>query len=875
MSDQFLRGQLLQLVDLHGLSAECRDDLLDLLESPMSSGDGASWMGDEDTYNIDLMDDAPTELGLPAPAQRYAFLELLGEGGMGEVHRVFDRHLNRTMAMKVLKKSLLRSPRARARFVAEARITAQLQHPGIVPVHDVGELDTSQPYYTMREVQGQTLRAAIDAVHAVSQSERWGETAARGDRPGWTLRRLLGALRRTCEAMAYAHSRGVVHRDIKPDNIMVGAFGEVLVMDWGIAMVLDQSAPRFAASPITGVDDKRARFTGVVGTPAYMSFEQATGEPARIGPHSDVYSLGATMYRILSGEAPFRGDAQEIRRRLLTGQPLPPRHRGGPPIPEELEEACMRAMAREPADRFPSPAGLADAITAWLEGAQRRDRALEVVARADRLHPEIDHLRGRVRELRADSERLLSNVRPHDPEQKKRPGWKKQDEADALAREADLKTLQYRETLRTALHYVRDLGEARDRLADHYAARHAAAEARRDAREAEIQERMLRAHDSGRYAPYLRGEGAMTLYTDPPGARVRLYRYETQYRRMVPVYQRSLGYTPLITVRLPIGSYVLKIQHPNCAEVSYPVQITRQEHWSGAPPGEREPKAIYLPRRGELRASDCYIPAGWFRSGGDPDAGHALPPRKVWCDALVIRRFPVTNAEYIAFLDDLVARGQEELALRYAPRERPTPNDPEGGLLYGRSSLGRFLLVPDAHGDVWLQDMPVIMMPWAGVVAYCRWLSRQEGLPWRLPGELEWEKSARGVDGRRYPWGDNFDPSWACTRESHMGRSQPVAVDSFPVDESPYGVRGMAGNARDWCGDVYSPRGPRLEGNQVVPPILPMRADLSAGHTGITRGGAWWYSPQAARVTYRAVYLPSIRFHPLTFRIARTFPNPS
>ncbi|MFT4979642.1 MAG: serine/threonine protein kinase/formylglycine-generating enzyme required for sulfatase activity [Myxococcota bacterium] len=870
-NDRNVRGQLLRIADLYGLGPDCLEDLMELLEEPQKR---ETWMKTEPS--LALWDEPVPRLDAPPvpevlPGSRYEVLDELGVGGMGEVHRVFDRQLNRSMARKVLKRSLLSSNQARARFLAEARITAQLQHPGIVPIHDVGELLGGQPFYTMREIRGQTLKEAIRAVHRVSSAEAWGEARAGGDgeQPPWSLRRLVSALRRACEAIAYAHSRGVIHRDIKPDNIMVGAFGEVLVMDWGIARLLDQRAPRFAATPIVGVE---AFDAGVVGTPAYMPFEQADGSRL-VGPRADTYALGATLYHILTGKTPYSGDVHEIRRKLLAGPPAHPRERAGPPIPAELEDACLAAMAREPEDRLRSPLALAEAITNWLEGARRRDVALKIVARADGMRPELGRLRGRVRELRAEADKLLADVRPHASEAHKQPGWSKQDEAAALEREASLKELEYRETLRTALHYVQDLPEARDRLADYYAARHTEAERSRHPHDAEIQGRLLQAHDRGRYATYLRGEGALTLYTDPPGARVRLYRYEPRQRRQVPVYLRSLGYTPIISLTLPIGSYLLKIQHPDRQEVRYPLLIERQEHWDGVPPGGLQPHPVYLPRRRELRSDDCYVPAGWFWSGGDPDAGLSLPRRRLWCDGAIVKRFPVTNAEYMAFLDDLVASGQEPLARRYAPRERPTPDAPDGALLYGRSSLGRFLLVPDATGDVWLQDMPVIMMPWAGAVAYTRWKAAREGLPWRLPGELEWEKAARGVDGRLYPWGDRFDPSWCCTRASHPGRPQPVSVDSFPIDESPYGVRGMAGNTRDWCGDLYSPRGPRLEADRVVPPQLPTRTEHSAGHTGITRGGAWWYSPREARVTYRTIYLPQIRFHPLSFRLASSFPT--
>ena len=863
MSDaRNLRGQILQIVELYGLPDECQEDLLDIIHS---SGTFQSWTPEEDD---DGGADSPA---LPAASTRYQELEQLGIGGMGVVHRVFDQHLNRTMARKVLKLSLLHSNQARARFLAEARITAQLNHPGIAPVHDVSELPTGQPCYTMREIQGGTLHDAIDAVHAVSSESRWREALSIHG-PPWTMRRLLSALRRACEAVAYAHSRGVIHRDLKPDNIMVGPFGEVLVLDWGIARVMNQRRPPFSLNPIIGIDDALDRARSVVGTPSYMPFEQAGG--GSVGPRSDVYALGATLYHLLSGQPPYTGERRDIQRRILAGPPEPLTQHSGPPIPEELQETCRKAMAREPIDRFASATELAEAITAWLEGAREQDRARAIVRRADEMRPEIEHLRSRVSTLRSEAEALLDGVRPHEPDERKLPGWKKQDAADVLEQDAEKLSLEYRESIRSALQYARDLPEAQTRLAEHYALRHARSEAEREPHRAALSEHLLRRYDQGRYAGYLRAEGALSLVTDPPGARVRIYRYEMRRRRLVPVYWKTLGQTPLTAITLPIGSYVLSIHHSDRAPVRYPIFIERQAHWNGIPPGGSAPHPIYLPTRRELSGSSEYIPPGWCWSGGDHNAGRALPRQRLWVDGMIVGRFPITNAEYIAFLDDLVAQGRTDEAVRYAPRDRPTHGDPEGGLIYGRSKLGRFLLVPDIHGNVWLQDWPVMMMGWAGAVAYCHWWSRRSGKAWRLPGELEWEKAARGVDGRIYPWGDDFDASWCCTRESHPGSPQPMPVSSFPIDESPYGIRGMAGNTRDWCGDIYSPHGPRLNGARVLPTSLPRRVDSSTGHTGITRGGAWWYSPREARLTYREIHLPAIRFHPLSFRIARTFPDP-
>ena len=174
----------------------------------------------------------------------------------------------------------------------------------------------------------------------------------------------------------------------------------------------------------------------------------------------------------------------------------------------------------------------------------------------------------------------------------------------------------------------------------------------------------------------------------------------------------------------------------------------------------------------------------------------------------MMRRFPVTNREYLAFLDDLVAQGREEEALLWVPRERVGTQGQEGPMNYGRDERGRFALVVDADGDAWLPDWPVLNIHFGCAVAFGRWEAARRGRPWRLPGDLEWEKAARGVDGRFFPWGDVLDGAWCCWVDSYAGRPLPAVVDSFPVDESTFGVRGMGGNVQDWCADLHRRDGP-------------------------------------------------------------------
>lgn len=188
-----------------------------------------------------------------------------------------------------------------------------------------------------------------------------------------------------------------------------------------------------------------------------------------------------------------------------------------------------------------------------------------------------------------------------------------------------------------------------------------------------------------------------------------------------------------------------------------------------------------------------------------------------------------------------------------------------GSLVYGRTADGRFVLRDDADGDPWHPDYPVLLVDWPASVAYADWLAERTGRPWRLLGELEREKAARGVDERFFPWGDGFDPSWCCVRESHAGRPLPVVVDSRPVDTSPYGVRGLAGNVQDGCGDVFRTLGPDVEGDRVAVP-----SDRDPRAARVSRGGNWNAPPRMGRSAQRFRREPGGRFEYLGFRVGHS-----
>jgi CRP-like cAMP-binding protein len=285
--------------------------------------------------------------GVPTPAN-LRILREIGRGVAGRIHPAVDRNLLRPVALKRLSKELAAKQFYRDGFIAEAQMTGQLAHPNIVPVHELGVSPDGVPYFTMKLVHGVGFDKWLRA-RPTGSSDRVPEG--------------LEIFLKVCDAIAYAHDRGVIHRDLKPDNVMVGAFGQVYVMDWGLAR-LTKARPRSGAGA-----QMEAR--GPVGTPHYMSPEQARGNPDEMDERSDVFGLGAILYQIVSGQVPYGRiqDPNEVVARAREGRTVPIEEAMKQrPLAKRIRAIVTRAIAVDPSDRYPSVADLADDVRRFLRG---------------------------------------------------------------------------------------------------------------------------------------------------------------------------------------------------------------------------------------------------------------------------------------------------------------------------------------------------------------------------------------------------------------------------------------------------------------------------------------------------------------------------
>jgi serine/threonine-protein kinase len=789
----------------------------------------------------------PTSLCGPPSTDgaRYAPIDELGRGGMGLVLAALDREAQRIVALKRLNPVVANDPGVTASFVKEAQLTAQLEHPNIIPVYDLGTDADGHRFFTMRVVKHRSLRDVLKD---------------KDQRAQWPTVRLLGALVQVSRALAYAHSRGVVHRDVKPANILLGDFGEVYLADWGLARIKAESDLKAKGAEAS---ETKPAFGG---TPGYIAPEVLQGTWDGADPRVDLFAVGVILYEILTGRRPFLGDSTESVLKA-NASATPPRPRElAPDCPLLLEDLCVSLLARDAGGRPPTSGDVAERIEAFLEGAKERERrcqeARQLCVRAQEAVGTYERLECDRANLAQGARDLLPGVKPWEAADKKRPGWELQDRAAAAEREAGLALARGIELYTAALGYDAASKEAHQGLAHLYWSRARDAEDDRRPATQLYYEALVTEYDDGHYAAILGAGARLTLQSKPDGARVVAQRYVERDRVLVLGEARNLGCTPVVEAALDPGSYLVTLEMPGHRDVRYPVLLGRGAHHEAE---------VKLYTEAEIGEGFVYVPGGAAIFGGDPEAYDPLTRQTASVADFAIATFPVTMASYCSFLDDLHRRAPELFAKR-------APHDLRGseGLIVYPGPDGRWrpdpqIIEGEARKafplDEHLERVPVCLVDWFDAVAYCRWASHGAGARLRLPTELEWEKAARGTDGRFHPWGDRFDPTFCLMRESRPYVTQPEPVGTFPVDESPYGVRDMAGGMCEWVGDVFGER-TAFELEKEPEPSIDTPRDASSWRQ--IRSGGWNLDYKRARSASRGLAFALMRGTTLGFRVAKT-----
>ena len=806
----------------------------------------------------------PRRFGGGPGEARYAVAEDLGVGGIGRVVRATDYVVGRDVALKTLKDGVGMAGEVVQRFLAEAQVTARLEHPNIVPVYEIGAFPSGQPYYTMRIVEQRSLQDVL---------------ASGALRAEWPLVRLIGAFVQISRALAYAHQRGVLHRDIKPENILLGDFGEVYLADWGNAKAVPGSAmadgPRPAApsSPpgtmMTAPDSVKrpsGEQSGLSGTPGYIAPEQIRGDRDRTNHRADIFSLGVVLYEILTGVHPF--DAPTVLGVILATQTRVPKtpRTFFPSCPLLLEDLCLAMLSKDPDLRPESAERVAAEAEAFLEGARERERRHEEARRLCELAQlpversrELGHFR---EDLLEEARRLLQEVKGHEPVERKRPAWALEDRAASIEREQSISAAEAIDLFTKALAYDPMSIEARASLSELYWTRAVEAEAERRWALKVYYEALVSEFDVGRYAALLRADSTLSIESDPRGAVVTAYLYVEKDRVLVPVEQRILGRTPIVEARLSPGSYLFVLKRAGFRDVSYPAQLKRGEHHLAD---------VALYSEADLGPGFVLIPGGAFACGGDALAPSSLPRSEPELPDFAMARFPVTFGEYCAFLDALT-RVDPALAVRRAPHDLRGSE----GYAVRRGESGRWepietiiegdarKMFPIEDGHLW--NVPVGLVDWFDAVAYCRWRSEIDGVQVRLPTELEWEKAARGVDGRVHPWGDHFDPTFCLMQASRPFLAQAEPIGTFATDRSPYDVRDMAGGMREWVADIQGER----TWDELSAEGEPAAATTRGASTErVVRSGNWVSMADYCRSAARSRLFALTRSTGLSFRVIK------
>jgi len=737
----------------------------------------------------------------------YDLGEVLGRGANGVVHLATDTSLRREVAMKMHSRGAEMSDVELLRFTHEAQVTGQLGHPGIVPVHDLGKLPDGRPYYTMRKIEGDSLKDVFAALKR--------DDPEMIDR--WSVTHMVVVLLRVADALAFAHDRGVIHRDVKPANIMAGQYGEVLLLDWGVARVIgsstDDNRPVDTWRSVGGED---LTIDGTVaGTPAYMAPEQARGDIEAIGPAADVYSIGVILYEFLCGKRPFRArNIQSLLDMVVSDDVVPIGQRQlKHHLPPELEALCMRCLAKNPEERFSNGAELATALEAFLEGSRKQQQAENLTGQGESRLEDYTKAADYTREEEARLRAMEEDLPPWSTAEERSAVWQQTAEWRRRRRERDNIYDEASTLLQSALKYVPDYQPAQTALAQLFLRRLRQAEERGEQHAADFYAEQVRLHDSSLLS---NGLIELSVHTEPQGATVTLSRLGEHDQILSPLQSQSLRRTPIDTLTLDSGSYTLRLVRDGHVPITAAVHADSKDSCTDIKLDVR------IPRLDEVAEGFIVVPGGSFRRGGDPLSIDGDRAARINLPTFAISQHPVTQREFQLWL----ACGS-------------TPSD----------TVNSFRWWADLHEvpEHERPSLPALGVPHDIAEAYAAWMGQRTGFRLRLPRHDEWEKAARGVDGRTFPWGNSWVATYCNGPDGFADKPRPRPIGSRAEDCSVYGVCDLAGGVAEWiCGEV---------------PHRPERRWL--------RGGSWRAHPRYARLCSRTTLPRTSRDRTVGFRLVQ------
>ncbi len=763
------------------------------------------------------------------PSTHYSNVHTIGLGGVGLVVGAHDPNLDREVAIKMLRAESKNKISEVERFIGEARATAKIEHPNVIPVHEMGIMEGVGVFFSMKKVDGANFQTVLEGI-GKGDKEYSGK---------YTRHQLLEIFISICNGVAYAHSKRIIHRDLKPHNVLIGDFGEVLVMDWGLAKFLDAHD---ADVPVRDsgeeVQDHAGGDTSITvdgtisGTPNYMPPEQAAGKVSELDERSDIYSLGAILYQILTYEPPYSGDdLQVVLEDVRKGNFPHPRKRCPKlKIPRELEAVCLKAMALEKKNRYQKVQELARDIRNYIEGfsvSAHPDSALVKFRKLCFRHPAVSSTAAAIIMIFtvgyatmegvlyfdylhtvsiADKDRIIGNSELREATDKYR-------EYDAIAAKRVVKEESGSEielSQKVNGHYnaaenryesavirytsvpdpYKRAREVREGLMDIMVNRLKYSILVKNYERADkwlgfihlwCGEKLERLSPENRntilgFEDFLRGDGYLKVDTVPSNASVALLKLADKGDGILSVAgEQDLGTSPVKEFVISKGSYLLKIKAAGRPDVIFPVAINH---------GEKESDVITIPE--SVPEGMTYVPAGTFFIGGENSRYYRS--HEIELPGFYIRKYEVTYGEYLEFWRSLKTAEEREKHV---------------GKVIFEASERKFQDAWDADGKLippLKENLPVVGILNGSAETYCSWLSAKTGRKCRLPTAEQWEKAARGVDGRYFPWGNGFDAKFANISENTEARVKFgywAPPGSFPKDVSVYGVFDMGGNVRE------------------------------------------------------------------------------